>query len=287
MSLCKRILITGSLGFIGRTLTGALRASGAEVWGLNRAQGPSHHYLQANLLDVDQTCAVLGSAPEFDTVIHLAALAHGQKPPVPWTTLSANTAMTKSLLAGLGQRQPHFVLFSSVAVYGEDRREGCVDLKADMRPATDYGLSKKVCEELLFASLLTSVDVLRLAPVFDETHLGDVKKRVFALRLPIRVRILPPPQYSLCHLDTAVSKVLSIVRRGPQGRNHLHVADPEPYSQRHIADWFQGPSMPLPAALFQPFYLLARIVPGRRAYQLRCLYWKLFCSNVYSTELEN
>ncbi|MBM3883668.1 MAG: NAD(P)-dependent oxidoreductase [Verrucomicrobia bacterium] len=276
------ILITGAQGYIGRRLAPALAAAGWQVSGLDRPTTQPPPTLAVDLLDAAATERACGALPALEAVVHLAALAHHQRPPPGETCFSFNTRTTANLLGGLRERQPQFLLFSSVAVYGEEGREGAVPVTAPLRPGSEYGRSKRACEEMLSSSGLANVDVLRLAPVFDPSNLRDVRKRVFAPGLPIRVRWLPAPRYSLCHLETVVRTVLQLLDRGPAGRRIQHVADPEPYVQSELTRWFRGPMIRLPVAWTRPVYWLLRSVPGESGYALRCLYCKLVESNVYA-----
>lgn len=282
--MSESILVTGSEGFIGRTLTQALTEAGHDVWGLDMAVKSGTRRLAVDLLDAEATQAAVGRIPPCGVVIHLAALAHGQAPPAGETCFSVNTRTTANLLQALAKTVPRLILFSSIAVYGEDGRRDPVKPGDALRPATAYGASKQACEEQALASVLPHVEILRLAPVFTRERLHDVKKRVFLPGLPFRWRFLPPPTYSLCHLDTVVSTVRTRVGRGPRGRTVQNVADAQPYSQHALVDWFAGPVLPLPVGLTRPGYAGLRLLPGRLGHGLRSLYWKLLCSNTYDLE---
>jgi nucleoside-diphosphate-sugar epimerase len=282
MTRRPRILITGSSGFLGRAMSRALADCG-DVTGVDRVAAPGT--VAADLCDVVAARTALEAVGPVDVVVHLAALAHGERPPGSDTTHAINVGMTRSLLDALGPARPHFIFFSSVAVYGEDDRPGPIAVTAPVRPATEYGVSKYDCERLLQASPLPDIDVLRLAPVFarrgDHARLDDVRKRVFLPGLPVKMRMYPAPWYSLCQVETVARVVRTLVERGPAGRHVQNVADEPPYSQHTLADWFPGPVLPLPTALTAPAYWLTRCLPEPLGYRVRCLYTKLFGSNIY------
>ncbi|MCP5523500.1 MAG: NAD(P)-dependent oxidoreductase [Verrucomicrobiales bacterium] len=282
--MSKRILVTGSNGFIGRSVVSALRSEGHEVWGLDLAPAEPPGCLVADLLKETETRSAIAQQSPFEAVVHLAALAHGQPPPPGETCFSTNTRITLNLIQALQGTQPQVIFFSSIAVYGEDKRPGAVAPTVDLRPSTEYGRSKQCCEERLLASPIRNIDVLRLAPVFTQARLQDVRKRVFLPGLPFRCRMLPPPRYSLCSLETVVDAVAQRVLRGPHGRTVQNIADPQPYLQSELLEWFSGPRLPVPLALTGVGYLGLKLCPGELGYKLRCLYAKLFSSNVYSLE---
>ena len=287
MSDKQRVLITGSQGFIGKALSLSLRQAGYEVLGMAHSSIRNAHVVQADLLDLHQTREAMAKIPPFSTLIHGAALAHGQRPPPGESCLTINTKITKNVIQALGERTPRLIFFSSVAVYGEDGRHVQVSVKDGLHPATDYGKSKVLCEKLIWESSLEHCDILRLAPVYDETHMNDVRKRVF---LPgpfsIKMRFIPSPRYSLCHIDTVVQIVTNLLARPPEGRRIFNVADPTPYDQSEISSWFPGKGIPVPIGMVRPFYWLTLLL-GKRSYALRCLYWKLFRSNTYALDVKS
>ena len=286
MSDTQRILITGGRGFIGKALTLSLRETGYEVWGITHSGSQEDsQVVHGDLLDLDQAREAIESVPTFMTLIHTAAMAHAQHPPLGESFQSINTKITDHIIQSLGRQKPRLIFLSSVAVYGEDGRHDPVSVIEDLRPATDYGKSKALCEKHILDSHLEHCDILRLAPVYDEIHMNDVRKRVF---LPgpfsIKMRLLPPPRYSLCHINTVVQTVLNILASPPDRRRVYNVADPAPYDQHELASWFSGKVIPVPIGLVRPFYWLAGLLPGKRRYALRCFYWKLFQSNNYVTD---
>ncbi|MCF8096133.1 MAG: NAD(P)-dependent oxidoreductase, partial [Desulfobacteraceae bacterium] len=173
-----RILVTGANGFIGSFVAQMLKGKGHEVWSLSRGFSTEENALAADLLDANATEKALASAPDFDVVIHLAAIAHGAKPPDGYDVTSANVSMTRNLLTGL-KKDIHFILLSSVAVYSRCGQKGTVSPWAETNPPTAYGKSKAASEELVIRQGFRKVDILRLPPVYDEEHLADVRKRVF------------------------------------------------------------------------------------------------------------
>ncbi|MBI5050059.1 MAG: NAD(P)-dependent oxidoreductase [Nitrospirae bacterium] len=276
------IVITGSHGFIGSVLSKGLREAGYDVWGLYRIGRALNQEIQVDMLDATQVSNALSQLPIFSVLIHTAALAHGQRPPDGESCISVNTRITDNLLQALQKRLPRLIFLSSVAVYGEDGRRGPIQVSDDLRPASEYGRSKLISEKSIMASNLKHCEILRLAPVFDEDHKIDVKKRAFLPGCPfLKIRLLPAPQHSFCHVETLVRLILKLLESPPNGLRIFNVADLEPYNQHDIIEWFPGLSIPLPVAITKPIYCLTRLVPGRKGYSMRCMYNKLFKSNVY------
>ena len=114
----------------------------------------------------------------------------------------------------------------------------------------------------------------------------DISKRVY---LPgfssIKMIIKPSPQYSLTSIDTVVQTVLSILTKGTDGQKIYNISDPDTYSQRDLTTWFPGIGITFPVLITKPFYWLTYLLPKRFGYKIRCLYWKLFCSNIYEVNL--
>ncbi len=279
-----RVLITGSQGFIGKALAESLRDAGYDVWGVDLAGDPECQVVAADLLDLNATREAIEAAGPFSVLIHTAALTHRRAAPRGQSCLSINVKLTENVLRAVQGQSPRMIFLSSVSVYGEYGRHGPVATDEDLRPATEYGKSKVLCEQRIFASDLEHCDLLRLAPVYDDAQMNNVRKRVFLPGLGwLKTHIHPPPEHSLCHLSTVARTVVDLLRHPPTGRRVLNVADAKPYGQHELASWFPGPSVPLPACLLRPVSWLSFLLPKRYGYPLRCLYWKLFCPNVYTT----
>lgn len=281
----ERILLTGSSGFLGTALGTSLREDGMEVYGVDRDSGVQGLSRVLDLKNRDAVVESIRQLPRITTVIHLAALAHGQRPDPLESCISVNVGITENLLLAFQGQNPHWIFFSSVAVYGEDDQRESLSTLDETHPSTDYGLSKKICEERLLSSAFTNCDVLRLSPVFDEQHLKDVGKRVFLPGTSIRLRLLPPPRHSLCCVATVIEAVKYIVKRGGFGRNLYQLSDSKTYSQAELLQWFSGPILPIPVALTSPLFWLLRLIPGRKGSLLRSHYRKLFCTRLYRTAL--
>ncbi len=283
----RRVVITGSEGFIGSHLKQCLLKEGYDVWGIDRVSKPEFQVIQADLHDSDETEKAIKACMPFSVIIHTAALAHGQNIGPDDSYERINAEMTANVLKALDAIDVSFIFFSSVAVYGEDKRVGETSVNDDLRPSTDYGKSKLACEKLVMESGLEDYEILRLAPVYDEHHMKDVKKRVF-LPGPIKLkaRFIPSPSHSLCHVDTIARTVASLASEAcVSGKLIQNVADSKAYTQNDLLSWFPGKSMTLPTIVFKPFYYLSYLLPSKTGYSIRCIYWKLLNSNTYTVKV--
>jgi UDP-glucose 4-epimerase len=281
-----RVLITGINGFIGQALSQAIRANGYEVWGIDIASDLDRNVIGVNLLDRNEVSEVSNKIPQCSVLVHTAALAHGQKPPNGETVLTTNIKITDNVLEFFGNHITSIIFLSSVTVYGEENRNKSVVVGDTLRPSTDYGNSKLICEEHVLGSDIKNCTILRLAPVYDQKHMLDIRKRVFLPGLSkIKMIIKPSPQYSLTSIDTVVKTVLSILSKNSDGQKIYNISDSETYSQQELTTWFSGKEITLPVTLTKPFYWLTYLLPNKYGYKIRCYYWKLFQSNIYEVNI--
>jgi len=278
-----RVLITGINGFIGNALGEAIRNDGYDVWGIDIASDHDRQIIGVNLLDRDMVSEVYKKIPQCSVLIHTAALAHGQEPPIGESVITTNLKITDNVLEFFGKGITKLIFLSSVAVYGEDNRKNPVLVNDTLRPSTDYGKSKLICEKRVLESDIKNSTILRLAPVFDQKHMADIRKRVFSPVLPFKMRIIPSPKYSLTSIDTVISCVVRIVSQRLEGKNIFNISDSEPYTQKELTTWFPGREIALPVFVTKPFYWLTYLFPKKHGYKLRCYYWKLFKTNIYKS----
>ncbi len=160
------VFITGSTGYIGRALTGALEIAGYHV-----------HRCPWRLEDIPE------GAIDSDVVIHLAARGGGtrHRPRTPhaatrdiWCT---NVEGTERLLAGIAHDRTRLIFLSSNAVYGalpsrEPEGQAIVTENLSPHPPTPYARSKAEAEDRIRNTRHHWV-ILRPCGVFGHNGFGD------------------------------------------------------------------------------------------------------------------
>lgn len=144
----NKILLTGFSGFTGGYILKEAARSSIEIICLSEDGSPNS--LPIDLLDYQ---AVQERIKELNpsSVIHLAAVSHVQHEPSS-DFYSINVGGTRNILQALGKlpedRLINNIFASSATVYGNSEQ---VELREDspLLPVNDYGLSKKMMEELL------------------------------------------------------------------------------------------------------------------------------------------
>lgn len=282
MTKGKSVLITGITGFIGQGLRQYLINHGYEVWGISSRNSNEARIIQGDLLSMQETIDALSKIPLCPTVVHAAALTNSGGESLKSDYLFTNMKMTENLIKALEGKKLSVIFLSSVAVYGQDGREKSVTVSEELKPSNNYGLSKLKCEELIQNSQISDYYILRLGPVFNESNLEDIKKRVyFPGQNKIKIYIKPSPSYSLCHTDTLFSKILGIIEGNANAPKIMNLVDPVPYKQNQLAKQFNGIGIPCPLIFLMPFYYMLHLLPSRYGYPLKCFFGKLFKNNIY------
>jgi UDP-glucuronate 4-epimerase len=165
-----RVLVTGSAGFIGSTLTDRLLARGDEVVGVDNfdpfypesrkrsnleaaARDPRFRLVEVDIRDAGRIEAVVREARP-DAIAHLAAVA-GVRPSIEHPALYASTNVvgTTNLLEAARslEPRPRFVYASSSSVYGDRSDPPFRESDAVDHPISPYAASKKACELMAHA----------------------------------------------------------------------------------------------------------------------------------------
>lgn len=163
-----RFLLTGAAGFIGSHVADALLAEGHDVVGIDNldpyydvarkeanvaeVEGAGHpgkfEFRRTDIRDVD-AIATLYAEHEFDSVVHLAAMAGVRNsidhPDVYW---SVNLDGTRNLLEKLiaSDQKRNFVFASTSSVYGATKQIPFIETDPCDRPMVPYSASKRAAE---------------------------------------------------------------------------------------------------------------------------------------------
>ena len=149
MSGRKRVVVTGSSGFIGRHVTRLLRVYYDVIgWDLQRDscdEGPVG-YRRVDLRDEELTrWQMQESRP--DVVVHLAALRQARASlNDEQSYLDSNVEGTRNLLTALSPQTSHVIFTSSCSVFGDQNH---VSDTSDFNPLSPYARTKILCEQLM------------------------------------------------------------------------------------------------------------------------------------------
>ena len=274
----EHILVTGGSGFIGSAIVQSLLNVGYTVSSVSRNSDKSKHAFSLDLTASIEVCEFIKKSKPIDVVIHCAAIAHGEMPPKSYTVSEFNSVMINNLVSAFSEKQPHWIFLSSILVYGDSYCQSPIPMERLPWSSDIYGQGK-LCDERALIRSCNHLDILRLVPTYDSYETKDIKKRIFFPKTDIKLRILPPPQYSFCHINIVIETVSACLVQTPRLRLH-QVGNPLPTSQADLLKTFPGPSIVIPQIFFK---LLLFLIPNKfRLFgKIRFMIKKLGLSNTY------
>ncbi len=151
-----RIMVTGGAGYIGAHVVAALRRDGHDVAVIDDLSTGARERLTGDtplfvcsVLDTEQVADWL-RAHGSEIVVHVAAKkAVEQSVTEPLMYYRENVIGMHSILTAMAQAGVGKILFSSsAAVYGSPSGD-LVDEQADTAPASPYGWTKLMCEQMI------------------------------------------------------------------------------------------------------------------------------------------
>jgi nucleoside-diphosphate-sugar epimerase len=278
--MSKRILITGINGFIGKSLKLFLESKGYDVWGTSRS------VLEDKTIKIDlskNNFLTKNNFPCFDIIIHSAASSSEYGLDNERIFID-NISIIKNTLDYFSKKNTHNIFLSSISIYGEDQRNKPVKIDDYLNPSSYYGKSKLQCE-IVIKNRCNKYNILRLAPVYNKNEFSDISKRIiFPLLKSFVMIIKPSPTFSFCSLEL-VSKAVHICIKDESENNIYNINDNINYSQNDIASVFDGKTIVIYEVWFKLFYWSTYLFGKNRGYLIRCLYWKIFKTNVYKNNM--
>jgi UDP-glucose 4-epimerase len=241
--MSQRILVTGSMGLVGRALQEALVARGdACVAFDSRAPDGGGHG------DLCDQSALRAAAAGCTGIVHLAAVSRvilGERDPAAcWRT---NVDGTRHVLhAALAARsRPWVVLASSREVYGEAQRFPVAE-DAPLQPVNAYGRSKVQVERLGAEARVAGVNVaaVRLSNVYGCVYdhpdrVVPAFARAATQGAPLRVEGATHT-FDFTHIDDTVAGFLTLMQALDAGEHALptlHFVTGRATTLRQLASW--------------------------------------------------
>lgn len=187
-----KIIVTGATGFIGREIVAELLSCDFEVYGFGNLKSsdqlPVEKFFKVDVTD-SKALKKLENLEQIDAVVHSAGLAHQFGEISQEKFDKTNVQGTKNILKlakALNTR--HFVLISSTAIYGTEKKTQeelkVLDETAACRPQTLYAASKLQAEQAaieICAENSIRLTIFRLSPVIGEGNAGNVERLVEAI----------------------------------------------------------------------------------------------------------
>ncbi len=286
-------MVTGSNGFLGRSIFSELLGSGLRVWGtdIDDSGITSATYKKADITKVGEVYnAVVGAA----TVIHAAGLAHifsldgtSSNRLHQINCIGTENVAKAAAQAGVG----HFVLISSVSVYGPFT-DGVYDEETPCAPVGTYAESKYGAElravEIARQSGM-ALTILRLATLYGERDPGNIKRLIQSID---RGRFIwigdGNNRKSLLYNGDAASACRLVAMGTASGTRVFNVSGP-PCTMREIVETLTKAlyRRPLPGKVPRNMALalsrMLALVPGKKFKGVHATVKKWVAEDVYDT----
>lgn len=187
-----KIIVTGATGFIGREIVSELSGKNFQIYQIGNSninlKPAEAEFFKIDITNFENVCE-LKKLVEVDVVIHSAGLAHQFGNIKKEKFQKTNVEGTRNILElAVTLKVKHFVLISSTAVYGTEKKLGkdvkVIDENSACRPQTFYAESKleaerqaiEICERNNI-----NLTIFRLAPVIGEGNAGNVARLIEAI----------------------------------------------------------------------------------------------------------
>ncbi len=298
------ILVTGATGFVGRAIVEELSAgkfNNQKIYSFGRRE-PVKPVKLPNFSAVDitnpETFLSVESLNNIDVIIHSAGLAHQFQNLVRGKFLQVNVEGTKNILDFAKRTSvKHFILISSVSVYGYENVKRKIDEAEPCYPKGEYALSKLKAEETAVKFCRENniaLSILRLATVIGEDDRGNVSRLIEAIDKRRFLMIGTGENYKTLIYKRDVAKACRIILEKKDVTNKaveiFNIAG-EPIRMRYIVEKIsesltkKSPKFFIPLKLiYPPLNLFAKVFPSERLKSLTETLKKWTTDEIFSNE---
>jgi nucleoside-diphosphate-sugar epimerase len=266
-----KVLVTGATGFVGKAIVRACLNDGLDVVpvGNSRGQEPDWpNYVRADLTEPNALSSVLDGV---GCLVHSAGLAHQfgkSKADELFRKVNAD-AVEYVALSAADAGIEHFVLISSVAVYGAGAN---ANEETPCNASGPYATSKLEGEKRaieICTDAKMRLTILRLATVYGEGDPGNVLRLMRTIESGRFVFVgSGANRKSLIHVDDVARACLLVIKSRGNGIGIYNISA-EPCTMRQIVEGMaealgrHAPRMSIPSWLVaQPLKACARLARG-------------------------
>lgn len=269
----SRILVTGANGFLGSEIVRQANSVGLGVRTTDRDEPlpvPGIDYYRVDILNSDSLNLLMDGVKH---VIHAAGLAHifDKTQAVVDSFKAVNEIGTANLAAAAARAGvQHFLLISSVSVYGRSASPDC-DENTVCDPEGPYAESKLGAERCTIEIAKASgmhVTILRLATAYGEGDPGNVGRLMRAIdRGSFRWIGSGLNRKSLIHKEDVGRACLAVLQNPPMGINIYNVSAP-PCTMRELVEGIAKalnrpiPRVHIPASLVLTLAYVGKTISG-------------------------
>lgn len=233
----KKVLITGITGNVGREIAHSLKGK-YSILGTTRNTVFESPFktITCDLSNESQVNQLLNDHSDIEYIIHCAALAHNKGNDLSEKAFTKNNFIPTKNLTNAANSLKHFKSFiyiSSISVYGEQMNKTIYLETDECFPESPYAKTKFESEQYLNQNAKFHYTALRLAPVYSETFLLNIDRR-------IRIRDVNyivgngKAKLSMCSMKTILKVINHELEKKKVTNEIYNVADKVPLTYRFL-----------------------------------------------------
>lgn len=232
-----KVLITGVNGFIGSNIYNGLKDK-HNILGISQSSSSKvcDQYISCDLTDKEKLEGVIKEHLDIEIIVHCAALAHNKGNDLSKDRfMKVNYEVTKDLvdLSNEHLNLKQFIFLSTISVYGERMDKDVYFENDECYPKSPYAVAKKKSEEYIQDNCKTDYYILRLAPVYSDEFMLNIKRRTELKGFNYIVGN-GSNKLSLCNVRNIVLVVDDMIKNRVAKNEIYNISDEEIYSFKDI-----------------------------------------------------